>query len=83
MQETWVQPLVWEDPTGHRATKSVGHNYWACALEPGAATPGPTRPSSTAGEAAAVRSPSAAPGEEPVRQQRPGTATDKNKQEKL
>ena len=34
MQETWVQSLIQEYPTCHRATKSVGHNYWACALEP-------------------------------------------------
>ena len=27
--------LVWEDPTCRGATKRVGHNYWACALEPG------------------------------------------------
>ena len=27
--------LVREDPTCHAATKPVGHNYWACALEPG------------------------------------------------
>ena len=38
MQETWVQSLVWEDLTGLRATKSLCHNYWACALEPGAET---------------------------------------------
>ena len=23
----WVSSLVWEDPTGHRATKPVHHNY--------------------------------------------------------
>ena len=23
-----------EDPTCHRATKPLHHNYWACALEP-------------------------------------------------
>ena len=34
MQGTWVQALVWEDPTCCGATKSVSHNYWACALEP-------------------------------------------------
>ena len=34
MQGTWVQALVWEDPTCHGATKPVRHNYWACALEP-------------------------------------------------
>ena len=30
----WVQFLVWEDPTCHRATKPTQHSYWACALEP-------------------------------------------------
>ena len=34
MQETWVWSLIQEDPTCHRATKPVSHNYWACALEP-------------------------------------------------
>ena len=34
MQGTWVQSLVWEDPTCHRATKPMDHNYWAWALEP-------------------------------------------------
>ena len=27
LQETQVQSLLWEDPTGHRATKLVCHNY--------------------------------------------------------
>ena len=27
MQGTWVQALVWEDPTCHGATKPVSHNY--------------------------------------------------------
>ena len=31
---TWVQSLVQEDPTCHRATKPVCHNYSACAVEP-------------------------------------------------
>ena len=35
IQGTWVQSLVWEDPTGHQTTKSVRPNYWARALEPG------------------------------------------------
>ena len=35
MQETRVQSLVQEDPTCHGATKSVSHNYWACAIETG------------------------------------------------
>ena len=30
MQGTRVQALVREDPTCHRATKPVRHNYWAC-----------------------------------------------------
>ena len=34
MQGTWVRALVREDPTRHRATKPMLHNYWACALEP-------------------------------------------------
>ena len=34
MQETWVQSLIWEDPTCHGAIKPMCHNYWACALEP-------------------------------------------------
>ena len=34
MQGTQVQALVREDPTCHRATKPVCHNYWACVLEP-------------------------------------------------
>ena len=29
MQRTWVQSLVWEDPTCHGATKPVRHNCWA------------------------------------------------------
>ena len=28
------EPLLWEDPTCHGATKSVHHKYWACTLEP-------------------------------------------------
>ena len=27
MQGTWVQALVWEDPTCRGATKPVRHNY--------------------------------------------------------
>ena len=34
MQETRVRALVWEDPTCHRATKPIRHNYWACILKP-------------------------------------------------
>ena len=33
MQGTWVQALVWKDPTCRGATKPVCHNYRACALE--------------------------------------------------
>ena len=35
VQETWIQSLIWEDPTCLGATKPMCHNYWACALEPG------------------------------------------------
>ena len=35
MQETQVWSLVQEDRTWCGATKPVGHNYQACALEPG------------------------------------------------
>ena len=42
MQETWVQTLVWEDPTCQGATKSMPHNYWACVLV--AATTGAQAP---------------------------------------
>ena len=34
MQGTRVRFLAQEDPTCHRATKPVLHNYWAGALEP-------------------------------------------------
>ena len=40
MHGTWVRALAWEDPTCHRATKPMHHNYWATtqlsprALEP-------------------------------------------------
>ena len=34
MQGTWVRSLVREGPTCRGATKTVHHNYWACALEP-------------------------------------------------
>ena len=34
LQKTWVQSLVWEDPTCLGATKPMCPNYWACALEP-------------------------------------------------
>ena len=33
MQGTQVRALVQEDPTCRGATKTVHHNYWACALE--------------------------------------------------
>ena len=32
MQEMWVWPLAWENPTCHRATEPIGHNYWAYVL---------------------------------------------------
>ena len=34
VQETGVQSLVQEDPTGFGAAKPMCHNCWACALEP-------------------------------------------------
>ena len=33
-QGTRIWALVRENPTCHRATKPVHHNYWACTLEP-------------------------------------------------
>ena len=33
MQGTRVRALVWEDPTCHRATKPMRHNYWGCVLQ--------------------------------------------------
>ena len=33
MQEVLVQALVREDPTCHRVTKPLHHNYWVRALE--------------------------------------------------
>ena len=33
MQGTWVQSLIWEDPTCQEATKPEYHNYWAYALQ--------------------------------------------------
>ena len=42
MQGTRVRALVWEDPTCHRATKPVRHNYWAWAS--GACAPQRERP---------------------------------------
>ena len=35
MQKTRVRSLICKDPTCQGATKPMGHNYWACALEPG------------------------------------------------
>ena len=34
MQGVWVQSLVEEDSTCCRATKALGHDYLACALDP-------------------------------------------------
>ena len=33
MQDTWVQSLIWEDPSCCGATNPEHHNYWVCALE--------------------------------------------------
>ena len=35
MQQTRVRSPVQEDPTCHKATETVNHKYWACALGPG------------------------------------------------
>ena len=50
MQGTQVQSLIWEESTHCGATKPIHHNYWAWALEPGAAT---TEPRAAAAEARA------------------------------
>ena len=42
LQGTRVRALVWEDPTCRGATRSVSHNYWACAS--GACAPQQERP---------------------------------------
>ena len=42
MQGTWVWSLVLEDPTCHRTTKPVHHNYWA--LRPRASAPQQKKP---------------------------------------
>ena len=34
MQGTPIESLVWEDPTCHRATKAMHHNYGASSLGP-------------------------------------------------
>ena len=42
---TWVQSLIWEDPTCRGATKPLCHKYWACERQlltpscPGARAP--------------------------------------------
>ena len=53
MQGTRVWALVWEDPTCHRATKPMHHNYWAYALEPASHNYWTRMP----GEATAMKSP--------------------------
>ena len=35
VQETWVWPLIWVDPTCCKAAKPLNHNYRACAVDPG------------------------------------------------
>ena len=61
-QETQVPSLIWDDPTCRRATESVHHNYWACALEPRShaattETPVPQSLCSAARETTPMRSP--------------------------
>ena len=68
VQEALVQSLVQEDPTGHRATNPMHHNYRACALEPWShnyRARARYSQCSTTGEAAARRSPRIAAGEWP------------------
>ena len=48
IQGTWVQSLVWDDPTCHVTTKPRRHNYWAWA---------PRVPALQAREATTMRSP--------------------------
>ena len=60
MQGTRVQSLVREDPTCRGATKSMCHNYWACALEPASHnywSPRAYSPCSATREATSMRSP--------------------------
>ena len=66
VQEALVQSLVQEDPTGHRTTNPMHHNYIACALEPWShnyRARARYSQCSTTGEAAARRSPRIAAGE--------------------
>ena len=37
MQEAWIRPMAWDAPTCCEAAEPMHRNYWACALEPGAA----------------------------------------------
>ena len=72
MQGTWVQSLVWEDPTCRGANKPVWRNYWSpCAATIGTAT---VRSLCTAMES----SPHSVQGEKSHTQQRKTNAT-KNK----
>ena len=89
MQGTLVRSLVQEDPTCQEATKSVRHNYWACALEPMCHSnwsPGPWSLCSVTKEATAMRtlrparrstSHSLQPEKKPTQQRRPSTAINK------
>ena len=62
MQETWVQSLILENPTCLRATNPVGHNHWACALQPRSHsywvhTPQLQKPAQPWAHATAIRNP--------------------------
>ena len=85
MQETWVPSLIWEEPTGHEATKLVRHKLTEPVLwSLGVATTEAHVPWSprTTREDSAVRSPNKTRGyplltttkEKPTWQQRPSTA---------
>ena len=42
IQKAQVQSLIQKDPTCHRVTNLLHHNYWATALEPGTTTTEPS-----------------------------------------
>ena len=82
---TQVQALVWEDPTCHRATKPVCHNYWAhvpqllkpMCLEPMLCNKRSHRNESSPATKSSPHSPQLEKAR--VQQRRPNTAKNKNK----
>ena len=81
MKKTRVLSLIREDPTCHKANKPVGHNYWACALEPNQQLPSPcilepllqNKRSHCKCMATTEKPPLATTREKPVQQQRPSS----------